>query len=107
MWFAFIQVGEYLFYRRAPVPAHYRLPLGEFEVLSSFGTRTPPTAGSTHTILASYALDVEENGWDVIAGVRTPLPLTEYLHQRLAPLGITFDEDPPGQLQLRPLFPPA
>jgi hypothetical protein len=100
MWMALIQVGGYLFWRRAPVPAHYRSPPGGFEEVPSFSKRIPPTVGNTHEILASYALDVEENGWDVLEGKRTELPILEYLRERLTPLGFKVELTAQGTVSL-------
>ena len=101
MWFAFIQVGEYLFYRRAPVPAHYRTPPGGFEELASCASHLSPTAGDIHREVASYALDAEESPWDVLVGERTGVPVVDYFRQRLEPLGIKVGElDAQGRVSL-------
>ena len=106
MWFAFIQVGEYLFFRRAPVPAHYRMPMGEYEELSSLGRRTPATAGNVHKIVASYAIDAAGGAWDVLTATQTELPLVDYLRDSLAPFGIAVDDDGRGScLAARPMSP--
>lgn len=93
MWVAFVQTGEHLFLCRVPVPAHFRTPPGGYEQVPSTGKRTPPTAGNAAQVIASYALDVDGNGWDVLAGKRTALPANEYFRERLAPLGIAVDEE--------------
>jgi hypothetical protein len=98
-WVAFIQAGEHLFVCRAPVTAHYRTPPDGYEQTPSTGKRTPPTAGNAVQVIASYALDVDGNGWDVLAGMRAAVSVIEYLRERLAPLGIALDDQ--GNLSAR------
>ena len=92
MWTVFIQMGEFLFCRRAPVTAHYRTPPGGYEEVPSFSKRLPAAPGNVREVLASYAVDTDGHAWDLLSDQPTDQSAEDYFRQHLAPFGLTVDE---------------